>query len=97
MITNVIEATLGCTIWIWACTDCQARRRADGWAVKVHKVVAWGCDDCSSGYVAPAAVDFVKTSPTARLATEAEYPREKPKAAKRPATKQRTVSEGNAA
>ena len=55
-------------MYAWACVPCQKARIADGWTVKKHKVVAWGCDDCervrqlAPGYATPTA-DFVPTSP----------------------------------
>ncbi len=81
MNTVVVEMTKGTTVFAWLCSRCIDARKAEGWAVKVKQVIAWGCDDCSRaaqlapGYVTPVTVDFVATTEDARLPTEAECPR----------------------
>lgn len=74
----------GIDTYVWLCARHQSDRRGAGWAVKPTGADApWPCDDClaaeqaAPGYVTPT-VDFVPTSPDARLPTRKEYRRPKP-------------------
>jgi hypothetical protein len=91
MTVSIVDLTSGISMVAWLCEAHQAQRRADGWSVKAGKLLTWPCDDCTRDYRAPAAVDFVPTSPDARIPTAAEYPRPAPMAPWPKPAKQRPV------
>lgn len=74
MTVSIVDLTNGISMVAWLCEACQAKRRASGWSLKVGELLEWPCDDCTRGKTAPAAVDFVATSPSSRRPTAAECP-----------------------
>jgi len=79
MTVAIVEMTKGgVSINAWLCAPCREARKATGWTGKATKAVDHPCDDCIRDKRAPEAVDFLPTSATARIPTEAEYPRPKP-------------------
>jgi len=74
MTVSIVEITNGISTTVWLCPPCIEAKKAIGWSAKVLRQIDQPCDDCTRGALAPAAGDFVPTSPAARRPTAAECP-----------------------
>ena len=71
---SIVEINRGHSTYAWLCEACQQAAIADNWSVKVVRDTSQRCDWCPRP-APPAVVEFVATSPHARLPTAAECPR----------------------